>query len=245
MRSGPRQRTERAHARPPQAHARHHRNGRARLRAAGGHARRDWRNHRPAPAAQRHPRGANARAAGRVRHDLRKQAERDHRGGGAVHQKRQRLHPARRQRSPGVLPGAGRPVRAGAGRKRPARARRAAGAHGRSRRRGRAHCHAAIRGRHHPARRPQPDRAHQRRSQSARHQAPGRRVPHLRGRAVRRRPGPESGRQRQNPEIQPLQRHRNAAGGPWRGRALSAAHGRHLRGQRRAHALRRRKPGAA
>jgi glutamate-5-semialdehyde dehydrogenase len=101
----------------------------------------------------------------------------------------------------------------------------------------------AVRGRHHPARRQGPDRAHQQRGQGARDQAPGRQLPHLRGRRVRPGEGPGGHRQRQDPEIQPLQRH----GIPARARAgrrfLPAAHRRHLRRQGRGDALRRRLQG--
>ena len=73
-----------------------HRDRGRRLRADRRHARPDRRDHRPAAPAERHQRRPDARAARRVRHDLREPAQRHHRGRVAGHQERQRLHPARR-----------------------------------------------------------------------------------------------------------------------------------------------------
>ena len=80
----------------------------ARLRADRGDARPDRRDHRAAPAAERHPRRPHARADRRLRDDLREPAERDDRGGVARDQERQRLHPARRLGGDAVEPRARR-----------------------------------------------------------------------------------------------------------------------------------------
>ena len=238
-----RRRPGRADGGPPQAHAQDHRDRGPGLRAAGRDARHHRRDHRHEAAAQRHPRGPDARADRRVRHDLREPAQRDHRGRQPVDQERQRLHPARRLRGHRLQQGAGPAGAAGAGRGRPAGRGGAAGADHRPRSRGPADRHAAVRGRDHPARRQGPDRAHQPRGQGAGDQAPGRQLPRLCGRSVRHRDGGEGDRQRQDAEVQPLQRDRGPAGGARRGGGIPAEDRRDLRRQGRGDALRRRGAG--
>ena len=200
---------------------------------------------RRAPA-QRPQRGPDARAAGRVLHHLREPAQRDGRCRGAVRQERQRLHPARRQGGAALQPGAVRAWCRRRGRGRPARPTPCSWSQTTDR--------AAV---GHLLAMPESiDVVIPRGGEgliarvSAEAKMPV--IKHFDGNchvyvdaAGRPRAGRAGHRQRQDPEVERLQRGRIAAGASRRWRRLPAAHRRGLRRQGRRDARRRAAPGAA